>query len=339
MSENKSSKIAVVVPWEVNREFLFSAELARLSGQTVETLGSNVPRSQNLFNRLFRIYPQYLLVPIRLMLMGRRHEMLIMWQQVYGIGLAILLRIFRVTNFPPLVILTFILTPKKRKGLRLRLIRFALESPVVKRVVVFSAPELSLYKTLLPSVADKFRHTLYTAADVEKINQFPISDENYFLSAGRSNRDYDFLVEFFTANPQLNLVILSDQYSASVPKNIEIIANAFNDDYYKYISRCHAMLLPFNDPLASSGQLVFLHAIQFGKPVIATRSSCLDGYFIDEMHGYIIDKNSTDLSSKIAALNNKKTLDEIARFGVYDYKNRFGFTPLAESVWQISIEK
>lgn len=97
-------------------------------------------------------------------------------------------------------------------------------------------------------------------------------------------------------------MILSDQYSNVISKNVQVISDAFDERYYRYLSRCHAVLLPFKDAMASSGQLVFLHAIQFGKPVIATRSSCLDGYLIDGKHGYIIDKSECDLDLKVEAL-------------------------------------
>ena len=327
-------RIAVVVPWEPKRIFRFSAKLAAVSSNVVDTIGGWAPRRQTLLNRLVFIYPQYLFMPLRMLVIGRRYRYLVTWQQVHGIVLALLLRMMGVSRFSGVVIMTFILMPAKRRGLPLRLIRFALESPFIRRVIVFNENEMALYKALLPSVSEKFRYVLYTAADIEDVARFNCRDAGYFVAAGRSNRDYDFLIDFFRAHPEKKLIILSDQYYANVPPNVEVVGDAFDDRYYKYLSASHAVILPFKDLTASAGQLVFLHAIQLGKPVIATRSTCLDGYFMDGVHGFYVDKDALDLARAMEALENPQTYARLSEIGPNDYKRRFGFDPLALGIWQ-----
>ena len=113
-----------------------------MSGWEVETVGGFFPRRQTPLAKALIIWPQYLLVPVRLLLGARRCDRVICWQQVYGIALALAIRELRLRTDLQMDILALILTPAKRRGLWRRLIGFALNCRNVRTVVVYNDAEL-----------------------------------------------------------------------------------------------------------------------------------------------------------------------------------------------------
>jgi glycosyltransferase involved in cell wall biosynthesis len=330
------TRAAVAVTWRLREPFRFSEELTRLSGWQVETVGGFFPRRQTRLTKALVIWPQYLLVALRLLLRAGRYHRIICWQQVYGIALALAIRGLRLRIDTRIVILTFILTPGKRRGLWRQLIRFALGCTNVRAVVVHNDAELDLYRSLFPESARKFHQATYTAADVPGLARYPILDEGFYLAVGRSNRDYEFLTDYFMHRQDRRLVILCDAPEVRPPgKNVIVLRNIFGARYYDYLSRCHAVLLTFKDPTVSAGQLVFLQALQFGKPIVATRSHCLDGYLEDGRNGLLCDKTADGLDAALRRLQDPSARERLAQAGPADYARRFGFEPLARRVLAI----
>lgn len=161
-------------------------------------------------------------------------------------------------------------------------------------------------------------------------------DEGFYLAVGRSNRDYAFLMDYFASRPDRRLVVLCDAPDVrSVRPNVTVVHNAFGSAYFDYLSRCHAVILVFKDPTVSAGQLVFLQAMQFGKPVVATRSQCLAGYLENERNGLMCEKTHQGLDHALERLREGALYWRLAEAGPADYSRRFGFEPLARSLLTI----
>jgi glycosyltransferase involved in cell wall biosynthesis len=98
------------------------------------------------------------------------------------------------------------------------------------------------------------------------------------------------------------------------------------------MAKSHAVIISFADETASSGQMVFLHALQMGKPVIVTRSSCLQGYVEDGSTGLIIDKVDAQLDDAMNILRHGAKYQEISEMQRETYSTRFGFDAMAQKL-------
>jgi glycosyltransferase involved in cell wall biosynthesis len=261
------------------------------------------------------------------------------WQQVYGIALALLIRLLHLRPQIKICILSFIVAPTKQHGFFRYVIDYALHSSCVKSIVCYNEAEMALYKQIFPGVAHKFSAATLSE-DIENIQNYQIMDEGYYVAAGRSNRDNDFLIEYFSKHPDKKLHLITDQTNGTkLPDNVLLLDKTFGHDYLQQIAGCTAVVMAFKDDTMSAGQLVFLHALQFGKPVVATRSKCLSGYILDGVNGLEIDKDESALDIALNRLNVTDYYKSISSNALSDYKQRFGFTQLAKRVVEIVTAK
>lgn len=326
-------KVVVGVTWQPREPFQFSLELERATGWKVTTVGSHFPKRKPPVIKVLVVWPLYLWVTLKLFIMSFWMDRVICWQQAYGIGLGVLSRCARLVLIEPrakIDVLTFILTPNKRTGIWRRFIVFALESPAIDRVVVYNQAEYECYRSLFPSVACKFCWTLYSAADVPNLGNYKVRDDGFYLTVGRSNRDFDFLIEYFAQRPDRKLVILTDQPVSPRSSNIVVDRHAFGQEYYAYLSRCRAVILCFHDDTASSGQLVFLQAIQFGKPLLVSTSRCLEGYIRENENGLYFDKTFTGLNDAMTHVDSQEWYSRVSSQCKDEYTQRFGFSRLVQ---------
>ena len=132
----------------------------------------------------------------------------------------------------------------------------------------------------------------------------------FILSIGRSNRDYDFLIDAWK-EIDCPLVIISDTYKKNQNvKNVIIKNDIAGDEQYPWIVNSKAIIIPIDDPLLSSGDTVLLQAMSLKKIIVVTAPSALsDMYIINKENGLTVSKDS-------------KLLKEIVKdimAGDYDY--------------------
>ena len=335
MQGYKQLRAAVLVNWVVDKPFGFSINLNKIGGWVVTTIGGPFPRKINLLSRIFLVWPGYALVPLKVLFVLRRFDVIIAWQQVYGIALALLIRLLQLKPSVKICILSFIIKPAKQKGTFRKVINYALQCSCVHSIICYNETEMAQYKKLFPNVAHKFSSAILSE-DIEDIQSFQMSDGDYYVAAGRSNRDNNFLIDYFSKHPARKLHLITDQMnSAKLPSNVLLFDNTFGRDYLQQIAGCKAIVMAFKDDTMSSGQLVFLHALQFGKPVVATHSKCLTGYIIHELNGLEINKDINELEFALQKLDDENCYKLISSNGLRDYEQRFGFAQLASRVIEV----
>jgi glycosyltransferase involved in cell wall biosynthesis len=124
---------------------------------------------------------------------------------------------------------------------------------------------------------------------------------------GRSNRDFDFLIETWNEINE-SLVIISDTYQG-VTKNpkITIKRNVTGEDQYPWVAHCKALILPIDDGRICSGDTVLLTAMSFAKtPIVTTPSTLAEMYIQDHINGILVKKNSSEF---VSLINNLKEND------------------------------
>lgn len=268
-------------------------------------------------------YIKYFSFPFGIFLQRKHFERIIAWQQFYGIVLAWLLAIFRIKRGPEVIILNFIY--KDKEGLIGRIYKAfvskALMCQNIKSVCVLSSQEVALYAKIFPVIKDK----LYFCKIGGVLPRTNIVSKkgDYFVSAGRSNRDYDFLVDYFKVHKE-KLVIISDTYHRKdISENIIILDKCFGQDYESCLAHSFAVIVSLSDAPISSGQLVVLNALRYHKPVIATKHPGINDYIEDNVNGLLIDKTDESLSNTISILQDDDRYNQFSQNAVtyteYDY--------------------
>lgn len=276
---------------------------------------------KSFFNNMAR-YIKYFFFAFRIFCGRKKYDKIIAWQQFYGIFLCFFLRFFGCKKGPNVTILTFIF--KEKNGLKGKLykkfVNYALGYNNINKIVVLSSYEVEKYKATFANSNKKF---VFCKIGNDNKPKFDIVKGDYYLSPGRSNRDYDFLVNAFKKIDK-KLVIISDTYkNRKIPKNITILDSCFKDDYEKQIANCRAVIISLDDIPISSGQLVCLKAYQYQKPIIVTNNLGIIDYVTANVDGFIINKNYDELFEAIRKIEDDDIYDKMAKhsklYTLYDY--------------------
>lgn len=236
----------------------------------------------------------YFLFPLTIIFFRFNYDKIIGWQQFYGLNFAFWCRLFHLKKINDLTVMTFIY--KRKSGLLGTLyhkyIKYVVTSKYIDRFICFAKEECKYYSDLFGVDKSKFIYIPLGISDIKKNND--ISDEGFLFVTGRSNRNYDFIIDVL-ADTQYKLIIASDIYKRShLPENISILHDCYGNDMLNLMSKCHCVLIPLKDLTMSSGQLVALQAMSLGKPVICTNSYGIKDYVINDETGILVD-NSKEL--------------------------------------------
>lgn len=285
---------------------------------------------------------KFFLFPAQVFLQRDRIGAILSFQQFYGLIFALYCSIFHVKKRNTLLIVTFIYRPKKGIAGRLyfHFMKYAVRSRYIDRIICFSKTEPEYYSRLFGVRKELFAYVPFAIGDVSPvIKTAGSSEEKFILSAGKSNRDYDFLVDALaeTAYP---VRIISDTYKREeVSGNIRIYGTVYGRDYLKMLAECYCVVVPLADVHISAGQFVFLQSMMFGKPVIVTESETVRDYIEDGSNGLIIKKEKNCLLDALKKLYEDKGLYKaISDAGKEAYKKEYSLEGMAERIGDIYME-
>lgn len=260
-------------------------------------------------NRL-RCLLNYVFFPLQLFFRRYRYDCIIAHQQFYGLFLAFYCQLFHVRKNFHLIILTFIYLEKKGflGKIYYKLMHVIVQSKYIDAFIVHSTAEVKSYSSTFDVNSNRFYFVPLGINEIEVRHAIDeLSKRQFILAVGRSNRDYDFLVNSLK-NTDFQLEIICDNYHyKSVPENIHIHNNIF-DDMPLWMHNCYCVVIPLNNPDISSGQLVLLQAFQMGKPVIATRGAAINDYIQDGVNGITIEKTREALLEALHRLYTQQSL-------------------------------
>lgn len=158
---------------------------------------------------------------------------------------------------------------------------------------------------------------------------------SYLLALGRSNRDYDWLVES-VAGTGRRLQIISDEYRPKrLPENVRVSNGLSGLAVLPYLRDASAMVLPVKDASVTAGETVLMMAYMFSKPVVVTGPSLLAEDYVEEGRtGLVIPKTAEALRAALARLEGEAGLAERLgrgartvyeeRYSELDYGRRVG---------------
>lgn len=241
------------------------------------------------------------------------------WQQFYAINLAFFARLFGLNKRSRIVVLNF---TYKRKGgviggLYYRYMRYAVNNKYIDYLHVPSygyaercCEELGLRK-------EQFIITHFGVADsYDELKDLKVEKEDFVLSIGRSNRDFEFLVKVWKQKEMehVPLVIISDEWQPQepLPTNIEWFSNVIGAASKPWMNACRMMVIPISDGNICSGDTVLLTGMMLRKPVIVTSPSTLaEMYIEDGVDGLAVAKDVDLFTQKVLSLYNDTRRREV----------------------------
>jgi glycosyltransferase involved in cell wall biosynthesis len=271
------------------------------------------------------------------------YDLVVAWQGKNGFPLAIL-RSLRGQTSPPLILLAFSLqgVVSHFRGL----VRFGLGS--VSRVTVITPGELESYGRLLSLSPEKLRYTplgwydsSWRYKNVRKTDKIPEAGK-FIYTFGRSYRDYGTLaravqgtdVKVKLSGRAFNLA------GVELPRNIETTGWLNYEEMEDYLFESEFIVVPLQYIPHSSGETSLLHAMSFGKAVVATRSPGTETYVQHGQTGLLVEPGDVE-GMRQAILRLWQNPDEAAKMGKEArrcFEENYKMEKLAQRVYDIALE-
>ncbi|MBR1804685.1 MAG: glycosyltransferase family 4 protein [Muribaculaceae bacterium] len=319
-----SHLIAADMP--VDENWTFAQALSRETGLHFDVISADgrahVPRWRRII--------VYVGMALRLMCHRRHIKVLVSWQQFFGLIFASLCHLLHVRKHTRIVVMTFIYRPKQ--GIVGRIyswwMRHTLNSGFIDKVLVYSRHEVEHYARQLDVPTSLFR---FVPLGIESETVENSDDRGYWFSTGKSNRDYDFLINALAGTTH-RLVIACDTLPQPKATNVTVHHHAFGRDMLQLMNAAHGVIIALDDEHVSSGQLVMLQALMLGKPLIITRSCAVTDYVDDGTTALIIDKTPAALLAAIDRLSDKEFSQRIGSAAKQHFHDHHTIAALAHSV-------
>ena len=229
--------------------------------------------------------------------------------------------------------MTFIYKEKKIfRRLYYKFIKYAIDNKYVDYIICFSKNECAYYSKIFNIDSEKF---VFENLGIDKIKiNTEYYDKNYIIAPGRSNRDYEFLIESLK-NEKYDVKIICDILSKRKDGNIQIYTDVIGDKYYSMLKNANCVIVPLRDDKISSGQLVILQAMQLKVPIIATEAFGVKDYIKDGYNGLIIHKDKNELLKAIEKLQDKQFRQKIVDNAYKDYLEKYTLDVLGKNIGKI----
>ena len=210
--------------------------------------------------------------------------------------------------------------------------RYIVTSKYIDRFVCFSKKECEYYSSLFGVSKEKFE---YVPLGIDTDGTQKIEKGDYIFTTGRSNRDYDFLVEALKGTEE-KLVIACNSYHGMEADNTEVDRDCFGKKMRERMAKSFCVVVPFKDSKISAGQLVVLQAMELGKPVIVTESDGIVDYIQQGKNGYSVSKTTEAIKKAIQDLkNNPGIYEEVSTYSKQYFCEHYTVSAMGKSIGSI----
>jgi glycosyltransferase involved in cell wall biosynthesis len=151
---------------------------------------------------------------------------------------------------------------------------------------VNAANEVEYFRMICPRATIDYYP--YCLGRIEGIDPDSIRQEPVIFSGGHTNRDYGI---FLNAARQLKdhrfIVACSaaSRLEEPIPDNVLVYRDLPWIEFHRHMARSRVVVVPLAADIGSSGQMVALAAMQFGKVVVYSDFPSLNQYFTDGVTG------------------------------------------------------
>ena len=165
---------------------------------------------------------------------------------------------------------------------RIRLVRALLRLVLTTSVgiLAWSPHEVDYFSSLAPGMhIDYFP---YAGQNIEGVPSEAVGIGSHVFAGGYANRDYATLIAAARELPELPFTVIctaANRLPSNLPPNVQVLRNVAPGEFYKRLAGSLCVVLPMEYDVGSSGQMVALAAMQFGKLTLYTDFPCVSQYF------------------------------------------------------------
>lgn len=320
MKTNVKKKCLVVADCDENETYDF-VKAINDSGIFACDFENHVCNGERSFSYNVKRIFNYFAIGLKSVFARNKYDIIIFWQQFYGIFYCFFCNLFFIKNTRKAIIMTFIY--KEKKGfigkIYFKFLRFSLKNNNYKFLTVSSSSEIAKYSKIFCINPNNIKFLPWSRnADQEFDNS---TKGNFLISIGRSNRDFNF-IESCLADFPMETFVFSDVEKRRVNGNVHFTGTVKNAN--AALARSFCVIISTDDPTVSAGQTLLITAMSLKKPIIVTKCEALtDDYITNGVNGLIIDKNKESLISAIEFLKNKSNYDLISESGYKIWENNY----------------
>lgn len=289
---------------EEARDFIKGLEESTHLPWEAKVLTANQGRKTKLGN-LIR-YMKYFVFPFQVFLHRKKYQHIVGWQAFYGLLFAFYCRLFHVQKVNSLLIKNFIYKPKKGwiGKIYFSFMRYIVKSKYVDIFVCSSQNFCDYCAEVFQEPKERFVYLPFGVNDFTKlVDMSKAATNDYILALGRSNRDWDFLIDSLAGSQYPVRIVCDELHKEHLPEHIKIYNNVWQEESYEFIRNCRLMIIPILDGRIVAGETVLLQAMSFSKPIIITEPSCLaDDYVTDGETGLVVPKEKDALLAAVHKL-------------------------------------
>lgn len=181
----------------------------------------------------------------------------------------------------------FIYTGGEKSTLNLKYLYYRFVLSLVDLIIVHSSSEVQAYSKIFCDHSIKFRFVHYgIGAPCEKVPYGAQKKvKGLIVSAGRSNRDYQLLLNVARRLPYKFEIICDSAHSIPdciIPPNVVFLRNCHGNEYISKLHQAEIVVIPLARDDISAGQMVLLHAMAYRKPIIASDCISIKNYVLND---------------------------------------------------------
>lgn len=293
------------------------------------------------YGKLWGYYPSYWRLGLQVFPYQHQYDAIVTWEANTGLPLAFLRSLSRrrKSAHPPLIILNFVLKGKPVYDF-LPFVRFAMRS--VNQITCLSRREIQYYTQQLNYPIERclklqgpFRDFFSEAED----NPGDIHPGEYIFSAGRSQRDYQTLIEAVRDLP-VNVIINARDFNLrGVKTATNVTINPFLpfEEYLQLLQAARFVVIPLQRSKHASGETFMIQAMTATKAVIASQTFSTAEMLDHGINGLLVPPgNPTALRQAIQDLIDHPELAErLGKTARQHYQERWSFPVVARQIDQV----
>ncbi len=270
------------------------------------------------FEKIINFWRNYILLSVSSLANSNKYDTFVTWQVFVGVFTGIIIKLFGLKR--KLIILSFIYRERKNifiKFFRYYFTKFGLSA--ANMVICYSSYEAEYYKALFNLTKTNFVPLQLGKSFEDSFEKINNSQSDYIFSAGQSNRDYDTLIKIYD-KIELPLLIATTN-KLIIPSFLGekiSLKQLTGEEFQKALYYAKIVVIPLCSTNVSSGQIVLINAMAYGKCVIITEANWTKDYLTHGENAWIVPpKDSKALAEAIRYIsindNIRKKIGDNAR--------------------------
>jgi glycosyltransferase involved in cell wall biosynthesis len=216
-------------------------------------------------------------------------------------------------NIPHIVI-----AHKLSSGLKSKFMKLLPVHKTFSHLICISSSQVEYAKNVLrfPETNVSF---IYANIDQNFYKPIQLESEDFILSVGKEQRDYQTLLKAIAGTDIKLVVVASSPWSSNEVKienrdQVSVLSNIPYEELKSLYAKARMVIVPLHDVDYAAGVTTLLEAMAMGKPVIVSNTKGLSDYILhDETGVYFTPMDDLELRDTILTLWEKP--DHLSRLG------------------------